>query len=50
MLVTHHPLFAVPVGEEVERAVGRQEMALDAIEEAGVDMLLAGHAHHASSA
>ena len=49
VLVTHHPLFAVPVGEEIERAVGRQELALDAIEEAGVDMLLAGHAHHAST-
>ena len=48
VLVTHHPLFAVPVGEEIERAVGRQELALDAIEEAGVDLLLAGHAHHAS--
>jgi predicted phosphodiesterase len=33
----------------VERAVGRQELALDAIEEAGVDLLLAGHAHHAST-
>jgi 3',5'-cyclic AMP phosphodiesterase CpdA len=49
VLVTHHPLYAVPVGEEVERAVGRQELALDAIEEAGVDLLLAGHAHHASA-
>lgn len=49
VLVTHHPLYAVPVGEEIERAVGRQELALDAIEEAGVDMLLAGHAHHAST-
>ncbi|HWJ59727.1 MAG TPA: metallophosphoesterase [Sphingomicrobium sp.] len=49
VLVTHHPLYAVPVGEEVERAVGRQELALDAIEQAGVDLLLAGHAHHASS-
>ena len=48
VLVTHHPLFAVPVGEEIERAVGRQELALDAIEDAGVDLLLAGHAHHAS--
>lgn len=48
VLVTHHPLFAVPVGDELERAVGRQELALDAVEEAGVDMLLAGHAHHAS--
>jgi 3',5'-cyclic AMP phosphodiesterase CpdA len=49
VLVTHHPLYAVPVGEEIERAVGRQELALDAIEEAGVDLLLAGHAHHASA-
>jgi 3',5'-cyclic AMP phosphodiesterase CpdA len=49
VLVTHHPLFAIPVGEQVERAVGRQELALDAIEEAGVDLLLAGHAHHAST-
>jgi 3',5'-cyclic AMP phosphodiesterase CpdA len=48
VLVTHHPLLAVPVGEQIERAVGRHELALDAIEEAGVDLLLAGHAHHAS--
>ena len=49
ILVTHHPLFALQVGNEVERAIGRQELALDAVEEVGVDMLLAGHAHHASS-
>ena len=49
ILVTHHPLFALKVGEEVERAIGRQEMALDAVEAAGVDVLLAGHNHHASS-
>jgi 3',5'-cyclic AMP phosphodiesterase CpdA len=49
VLITHHPLFALTVGEQVERAVGRQELALDAIEEAGVDVLLAGHNHHASS-
>jgi 3',5'-cyclic AMP phosphodiesterase CpdA len=48
VLVTHHPLFALPVGEEVTRAIGRQELALDAIENAGVNMLLAGHNHHAS--
>ena len=48
VLVTHHPLLAVPVGEKMERAVGRQELALDAVEDAGVDLLLAGHAHHAS--
>ncbi|HEY6661789.1 MAG TPA: metallophosphoesterase [Sphingomicrobium sp.] len=49
ILVTHHPLFALKVGEQVERAIGRQELALDAVEESGVDMLLAGHGHHASS-
>ena len=49
ILVTHHPLFALEVGGELERAIGRQELALDAIEESGVDMLLAGHNHHASS-
>src|SRR5690349_16732871 len=49
VLVTHHPLFALTVGGDVERAIGRQELALDAVEESGVDMLLAGHAHHASS-
>ncbi|HLO21370.1 MAG TPA: metallophosphoesterase [Sphingomicrobium sp.] len=49
VLVTHHPLFALVVGDETTRAIGRQEMALDAVEKAGVDMLLAGHNHHASS-
>src|SRR4249919_3398513 len=49
IIVTHHPLFALEVGGELERAIGRQEMALDAVEESGVDMVLAGHAHHASS-
>ncbi|MFL6758672.1 metallophosphoesterase family protein [Sphingomonas sp.] len=49
ILVTHHPLLALRVGEEVERAIGRQELALDAVEESGVDMLLAGHNHHALS-
>ena len=50
LLVTHHPLFALPVGEtgDVERAAGRSEMALDVAADAGVDMLLAGH-HHTSS-
>jgi predicted phosphodiesterase len=48
ILVTHHPLFALPVGDEVERAAGRSELALDAIGDAGVDLLLAGHNHQAS--
>jgi 3',5'-cyclic AMP phosphodiesterase CpdA len=49
VIVTHHPLFALKVGGETERAIGRQELALDAVEESGVDMVLAGHNHHASS-
>ena len=51
VLVTHHPLFALPVGEtgEVKRAAGRSELALDAAAESGVDMLLAGHHHTAST-
>lgn len=48
ILVTHHPLFALPVGDSITRAVGRSELALDAIGDAGVDMLLAGHNHDAS--
>jgi 3',5'-cyclic AMP phosphodiesterase CpdA len=48
ILVTHHPLFALPVGEGVAPAVGRSELALDAIADAHVDILLAGH-HHQSS-
>jgi 3',5'-cyclic AMP phosphodiesterase CpdA len=51
ILVTHHPMFALPVGEgpALGKAVGRQELALDAIADAGVDILLAGHNHRASS-
>jgi 3',5'-cyclic AMP phosphodiesterase CpdA len=49
ILVTHHPLFALEVGGELERAIGRQELALDVVEQSGVDMVLAGHNHHASS-
>lgn len=49
VLVTHHPLFALEIADGTAPAIGRQELALDAIEDAGVDMLLAGHNHHASS-
>jgi 3',5'-cyclic AMP phosphodiesterase CpdA len=51
ILVTHHPLFALPVGDGpvLGKPVGRQELALDAIADAGVDLLLAGHNHRASS-
>jgi 3',5'-cyclic AMP phosphodiesterase CpdA len=49
VIVTHHPLFALEIEGQIERAIGRQELALDAVEESGVDMVLAGHNHHASS-
>lgn len=51
ILVTHHPMFALPVGDgpQLGEAVGRQEMALRVVAEAGVDMLLAGHNHRAST-
>jgi len=51
ILVTHHPLFALPVGDgpELGKAIGRQELALSAVADAGVDLLLAGHNHRASA-
>lgn len=51
VLVTHHPLFALPVGDgpELGKAIGRREHALDAVADAGVDVLLAGHNHRASA-
>lgn len=51
ILVTHHPLFELPVGEtgDVTPAAGRSDLALDAAADAGVDMLLAGHHHTAST-
>jgi len=47
ILVTHHPLFEMPIGEagEASEAVGRRHEALDAVAEAGVHILLAGHFH-----
>ncbi|WP_129791136.1 metallophosphoesterase [Sphingosinicella sp. CPCC 101087] len=52
ILVTHHPLFAMPIGEEggLTRVVGRHEPALQAVAEAGVHILLAGHFHRTYSA
>ena len=51
ILVTHHPMFALPVGDgpELGKAIGRQELALSAVADAGVDLLLAGHNHRASA-
>ncbi len=50
ILVTHHPLFALPVGDgpEVGEVMDDHERALKAIADAGVDLLLAGHNHRAS--
>ena len=50
ILVTHHPLFALPVGDGPRLGVlmDDHELALDAIADAGVDLLLAGHNHRAS--
>ena len=50
VLVTHHPLFALPVGDgELGAPIDHQGEALAAIEAAGVDLLLAGHNHRASN-
>ncbi len=50
ILVTHHPLFALPVGDgpELGHLMEDQQSALEAIAAAGVDLLLAGHNHRAS--
>jgi 3',5'-cyclic AMP phosphodiesterase CpdA len=52
VLVTHHPLFAMPIGAEggLTRVVGRHESALQAVADAGVHILLAGHFHRTFSA
>jgi 3',5'-cyclic AMP phosphodiesterase CpdA len=47
ILVTHHPLFAMPIGSggELSEAVGRHEEVVKAVSEAGVRIALAGHFH-----
>jgi 3',5'-cyclic AMP phosphodiesterase CpdA len=47
ILVTHHPLFAMPLGDEGEltKVVKRHTDALSAVADAGVQILLAGHFH-----
>jgi 3',5'-cyclic AMP phosphodiesterase CpdA len=47
VLVTHHPLFAMPIGEggELSEAVGRHDDAIKAACQAGVHIALAGHFH-----
>ena len=47
ILVTHHPLFAMPIGKggELSEAVGRHEDAIEATAAAGIHIALAGHFH-----
>jgi 3',5'-cyclic AMP phosphodiesterase CpdA len=47
ILVTHHPLFSMPIGKggELSEAVGRHGDAVKAACEAGVHIALAGHFH-----
>ncbi|WP_150290828.1 metallophosphoesterase family protein [Sphingobium estronivorans] len=47
ILVTHHPLFAMPIGRgnELSEAVGRHEDAVRAAAQAGIHIALAGHFH-----
>lgn len=51
ILVTHHPLFAMPIGEEgaLTKVVNRHDDALLAAADAGVHILLAGHFHRSFS-
>ncbi|CAN5742364.1 metallophosphoesterase [soil metagenome] len=47
ILVTHHPLFALPIGAggELSEAVGHHQDAVVAVCRAGVHIALAGHFH-----
>ena len=51
LLVMHHPLFALPVGNgpELGKAMNGHRRALDVIADLGVDLVLAGHNHRASA-
>ena len=50
LLVTHHPLFAMPIVDEgLSKVVGRHEDAIRAVSDAGVHILLAGHFHRSFS-
>jgi 3',5'-cyclic AMP phosphodiesterase CpdA len=48
ILVTHHPIFALPTGDGVGEPIKNQDDVLKMIGELGVDLLLAGHNHRAS--
>lgn len=47
ILVTHHPLFTLPVGEggKLSTPVGRHSRAITFVKRAGVHLALAGHLH-----
>ncbi|MET0363220.1 MAG: metallophosphoesterase [Sphingobium sp.] len=47
ILVTHHPLFAMPIGKggELSEAVGHHDDAVLAAKAAGIHIALAGHFH-----
>ena len=51
LLVTHHPLFAMPIGEagEPNKVVEQHKDAIEAVCEAGVHILVAGHFHRSFS-
>ena len=48
VLVTHHPIFALPTDEGLGKAIDNQADVLEMIGSIGVDLLLAGHNHRAS--
>lgn len=49
ILVTHHP-FVPPPEEETDDLVGRGDLAVHELDDCGVDLILAGHAHKSYSA
>jgi 3',5'-cyclic AMP phosphodiesterase CpdA len=48
VLVTHHPIFALPTDEGLSKPIDNQADVLEMIGTLGVDLLLAGHNHRAS--
>lgn len=48
VLVTHHPIFALPTGTGIGKPIDNQADVLAMIAELGVDVLMAGHNHRAS--
>ncbi|MEO7635093.1 MAG: metallophosphoesterase [Sphingomicrobium sp.] len=48
ILVTHHPIFALPTGLGMGKPIDNQADVLEMIGTLGIDLLLAGHNHRAS--